>query len=62
MRSVVRFALMFALLAVSACVVTPYGGGGYGYQNHGGGGWSNQGGGHGYYDGDRDYGRPVWRG
>jgi hypothetical protein len=40
--------LACTFLAVSACVVEPYGGGGY----HGGG----------YYGGGHEYGRPVWRG
>jgi hypothetical protein len=45
------------LLAVSACVVEPYGGGGRGVY-FGGGGYNDHGD-HGDR-GDRDYGRRVW--
>ena len=48
MKLRVLLALAITLLAVSACVVEPYRGGGRGY--YGGG----------YHD--HEYGRPVWRG
>jgi hypothetical protein len=44
MKLRILFALAFALLAVSACVVEPFGGGG----------------GRGGYGGGHDYGRRVW--
>jgi hypothetical protein len=42
-----------AMLALSACVIEPYGGGGRGPYYGGGGGI--------YIGGEHDYGRPVWR-
>jgi hypothetical protein len=47
MKSGMLMALVGILLAVSACVVEPYGGGGPGYYYGGG-----------HYE--HDYGRPVW--
>ncbi len=40
------FVLAFTLLAVSACIIEPYG----------------RGGGGGYHEGEHDYGRRVWHG
>jgi hypothetical protein len=47
MKPELLMALVGILLAVSACVVEPYGGGGRGYYYGGG-----------HYE--HDYGRPVW--
>jgi hypothetical protein len=49
-------ALAFTLLAVSACVVEPYGGGRAYYNNGYNGGYNNSG-----DRGQHDYGRRVWR-
>jgi len=56
MKPGLLMALVGILLAVSACVVEPYGGGGGGYYGGGGGRGYYYGGGH--YE--HDYGRPVW--
>jgi hypothetical protein len=48
--------LACALLAVSACIVAPFGSGGGHGGYHGGGG----GGGEGHGEGYHDYGRRVW--
>lgn len=61
MKLRVLIVLAGTLLAVSACVVEPYGGPGY----YGGGGIYIGGGGGGQYrggGGDHDYGRRVWHG